>query len=138
MAVRQATITFDVDAKLAEAYHQAPAPGRKKVSLLVKRALRELVEPKAPRLSKKETELFLRINRTLPPEQQQRYDELKEKRRNETLTRAEHAELLQFISEIETIWADRLQAVIALAKLRRITPKELMKQLGIEPRSHDS
>lgn len=138
MAARQSTITINIDAKLAEAYNQVPALGRKKFLLTVKQALQELVEPKTLRLSKKETELFLRINQTLPPEKQQRYDELKKKRRDETLTPAEHTELLQFVSEIETIWADRLQAVIALAKLRRVTPQELMKQLGIEPRKHDS
>lgn len=136
MAARQATIT--IDARLAEAYNHAPAPRRRKALLALKDALQPSAKTTAARLSKKETELFLRINRTLPLGKQQRYDELKEKRRDETLNPAEHAELLQFVSEIETIWADRLQAMLALAKLRRVTPQELMKQLGIEPRKHDS
>jgi hypothetical protein len=94
-------------------------------------------KPTVPRLSKRETRLFLRINRHLTLEKQQRYDELKQKREDETLTKAEHKELLQFVEEIEDIWADRLRAVIELAKLRGISPRELMKQLEIEPRSYD-
>jgi len=93
-------------------------------------------KPTVPRLSKRETRLFLRINRSLKPEKQGRYDELKQKREDETLTKAEHKELMQFVEQIEDIWADRLRAIIELAKLRSISPRELMRQLEIEPRSY--
>ncbi|MGH9842789.1 MAG: STAS/SEC14 domain-containing protein [Blastocatellia bacterium] len=125
-----------IDAGLAAAYNSAPKTKQKKALSALRRALQEPVSSGIPRLSKKETSLFLRINRGLPQEKQQRYDELRQKREDETLTQAEHAELLQFVEEIETIWADRLQAILALAKLRRISPRELMKQLEIEPRSY--
>jgi hypothetical protein len=40
------------------------------------------------------------------------------------------------VDELMTVWTDRLQAVVDLAKLRRVSPRELMKQLGIDPRAY--
>jgi hypothetical protein len=136
MSTRSAVIQVEPD--LAEAFNAAPKTKQKKALSAMRQALRAEKERKAevPRLSKKETELFLRINRTLPPKKQERYDELRQKREDETLTESEHAELLKFVDELMTIWTDRLQAVVDLAKLRRISPRELMKQLGIEPRAY--
>jgi hypothetical protein len=139
MATRKATIS--VDSSLATAYSAASKTQQKQAQLAMRRALQASLVPspsaKEPRLSKKETVLFLSINRHLTPEQQERYDELRAKREDETLTPAEHAELLQFVAEIETLWIDRLQALLALARLRHISPQRLMQQLGINPRSYE-
>ena len=107
---------------------------------LPRRALQAslVTSPKEPHLSKKETTLFLRINRYLTPEQQERYDALRAKREDETLTPAEHAELLQCVAEIETLWVDRVHALLALARRRRLSPQQLMQQLAIDPRSYES
>jgi len=138
MATRKTTIT--VDPSLATVYSAASKAQQKQAQLAMRRALQASVvsSPQEPRLSKKETALFLRINRHLTPEQQERYDELRAKREDETLTPAEHTELLHFVEEIETLWADRLQALLALARLRRLSPQQLMQQLGIDPRSYAS
>ncbi len=133
MAVRQAAITINLDAKLAEAYNQAPAPSRKKVLLAVKQVLQELVEPKAPRLSKKETELFLIINHSLPADPQKRIEELTEKMEFESITDAEQAELRQLTDTMEVAQVRRLKAVAELAKLRKVSLSEMMRQLGLEP-----
>jgi hypothetical protein len=50
-----------------------------------------------------------------------------------TLTKREHAELGALIAELERLGVDRLQAVIELARLRKIPPAELAKQLELEP-----
>ncbi len=133
MAVRQAAITINLDAKWAEVYNQAPAPDRKKVLLAVKQALQELVEPKAPRLSKKETELFLKINQALPADQQKRIEELTEKLEFESITDAEHTELLRLTDAMESAQVKRLRAVAELAKVRNVSLGEMMRQLGLEP-----
>ena len=127
--------TITVDAKLAQAYNSAPKTIQKKVQSALRQALREASTSTvaAPRLSKAETALFLKINRVLPAAQQHRYEELKTKRDEETLTPTEHAELLQLVEEHQQLWADRLQAVIELAKLRGLTPPAVFKQLGIHP-----
>jgi hemerythrin-like domain-containing protein len=133
MATRSSVIQVEPD--LAEAFNAAPKT-RKKQALS---AMRQVLRParrhkvKVSRLSKKETELFLKINRTLSEDKQQRYDELTEKRFEETLTKREHAELLRLIEDLQQIWIERWQAVIDLAKLRKISPREMMKQLGVDP-----
>jgi hypothetical protein len=135
MATRKATIT--VDPSLATVYSAAPETQQKQAQLAMHRALQAslVCSSKEPRLSKKETALFLRINRSLAPEQQERYDELRAKREDETLTPAEHTELLQCVAEIGTLWIDRLEALLTLARLRHVSPQQLMQQLGIDPRS---
>ena len=86
MATRKDTIT--VDPSLATVYSAAPKRQQKQAQLAMRRALQASVvpSPQEPRLSKKETALFLRINRHLTPEQQERYDALRAKREDETLT----------------------------------------------------
>ena len=137
MATRKATIT--VDPSLATVYSAAPKTQQKQAQLAMHRALQASLvrSSKEPRLSKKETGLFLRINRSLAPKQQERYDELRAKREDETLTPAEHTELLRFVAEIETLWIDRLEALLTLARLRHVSPQQLMQQLGIAPRSYE-
>lgn len=131
MAVRQATIT--VDARLAEAYNQAPAARRKEVLQAIKQVLLGAAKTKAPHLSKKETELFLIINQSLPADQQRRIEELTEKMEFESITDAEHAELLQLTEAMEIAQVKRLKAVAELAKLRNVSLSEMMRQLGLEP-----
>jgi Arc/MetJ-type ribon-helix-helix transcriptional regulator len=131
MAARQATIT--VDARLAEAYNQAPAAQRKEILQTIKHMLLGATKTKAPRLSKKETELFLIINHGLPADQQKRIDELTEKMEFESITDAEHAELLRLIEAMEMAQVKRLKAVAELAKVRNVSLSEMMRQLGLEP-----
>lgn len=85
MATRTAVIQVEPD--LAEALNAAPKTRKKQALSAMRQVLRPAGRRKGnvPRLSKKETELFLKINRTLPEDKQQRYDELNEKRFEETL-----------------------------------------------------
>ncbi len=85
----------------------------------------------APSLPKEEAQLLQKINQGLPPDVQQRYDELTAKRRAETLTPEEHQELLALIDRIEQADAERVQALTELAQLRNVTVTTLMAQLGI-------
>jgi len=133
MATKSAT--NNVDANLATAYNAAPKIRQKKAQAAMRRVLQEsrATRPTVPHLSPQETALFLRINGHLSPEQQSRYDELRAKREAETLTPAEHAELLHYIDAIATLWTDRLQALLDLAQLRHVSPQQLMQQLAITP-----
>jgi hypothetical protein len=132
MSTRTAVIQVEPD--LAEAFNAAPKT-RKKQALS---AMRQVLRPakrrkvKGPRLSKKETELFLKINRTITEDQQKRYDQLTEKRLDGTLTKKERKELESLILEFERIGVERLQAVIELARLRKVAPDHLVKQLEID------
>ncbi len=129
MSTRSTTII--IDAKLAADYNAAPKTRQKKALSAMRQALRTEKERKAevPRLSKRETQLFLRINRGLSEEQRRRMEELNEKVEESTITDEEHAELLRLAELAERISVDRLRAVIDLAKLRKVSPEALMKQL---------
>ena len=130
MAARSAVIRVERD--LAEAYNSAPAQEQSRVQALLRSELRLVPKQMAPRLSKKETELFLKINRGLPEEQWQRMAELNEKLEEAALTETEHAELLRLAKRSERLQVERLRAVIELAKLRGVQPEEMMRQLELD------
>ena len=69
----------------------------------------------------------------LSTEVQQRYRELTGKCRNESLTEAEHEELLRLTDISERKQAERLEALVELARLRNTSLRELMNALGIKP-----
>ncbi|WP_055075595.1 hypothetical protein [Pseudanabaena sp. 'Roaring Creek'] len=81
--------------------------------------------------SSAELELLQKINRALPAELQQQYNDLSEKIRSQTITPEEHQDLLQLIDMVELADGDRLQNLIQLSQLRNISLAELMKQLKV-------
>ena len=85
-----------------------------------------------PRLSKQESELIGKINEGLPEEVLKQYRELAAKRRDEKLTRKEHAELIALSDRIEELGSRRMEALVELSKLRQVPLKALMKQMGIQ------
>src|SRR5438105_11730586 len=87
---------------------------------------------KGPTLSAKESRLIQRINRGIPDDVADRHDELARKRKQESLTASEHAELLRLTHRIESQDAERAAALLELAKLRRLPVRVLMKQMGIK------
>ena len=90
----------------------------------------------APSLSRDESTLLQQINKGLPPDVQQRYDVLIEKRQAETLTPDEHQELIIFNNQAEETDAERVKALAALAQLRNVSITDLMNELGIHPPSY--
>jgi len=86
----------------------------------------------APSVAQAEAELLVHINSRLPKDVQRRYDELIAKRDAETLSDAEHAELLRLTKQVETFDVARVEALSQLAARRGVTLSALMRQLGIE------
>lgn len=86
---------------------------------------------KASALPHSETELLLKINQGLPINLRERYNELIEKRRLETLSTKEHSELLRLTREVEKIESQRTEHLAQLAKIRKTTLSDLMKTLGL-------
>jgi len=80
-----------------------------------------------------EAALLSVINEGLPPDAWQRCRVLKARRRAETLADDEYAELLRLSDQIEMLQARRVEALVALARLRNSTPEALMGELGIRP-----
>ena len=81
----------------------------------------------------KESQLLQKIDQGISPETWQRYHELIEKRRQETLTPEELEQLIQLSDQLEQLNAKRMGALVKLAQFRQIPLRSLMKQLGITP-----
>ncbi len=84
-------------------------------------------------LPQPEAELLQQINRGLPEATQHRYDNLRAKLHAETITPAEHQELLKLVDIVEQADTERLQHLIELSQLRQMPLPNLMHQLGIHP-----
>lgn len=83
-------------------------------------------------LPEREAALLASINRTPPAAARAAYRRLGAKRRAETLTPAEHRQLLRLSDELELLNAERARSLVALAALRRTTVPELMAALDLE------
>lgn len=83
--------------------------------------------------SEPETALLQKINQRFPNPLQERYTELREKLRSDTITSEEHQELCKLIDATEQFDADRLQHLTSLAQLRQVSLPELLQQLKISP-----
>ena len=102
---------------------------------LVSQLLLLQAQRRAPVLPAEEAALFLKINNGMSSETRKRYLELIKKRRAESLSPGEHAELLQLSDVSEELQVERLEALIELSKLRGVPLRELMHSLGIKPSS---
>ena len=80
-----------------------------------------------------EADLLERIHAGPTPEQWAQFHELNDRRRRLVMTEAEGAELQRLVDVVEEYQATRAEALVALARNRRVSVKSLMKSLRIEP-----
>ena len=92
-----------------------------------------LAQKKMPEMQTKEAELLFKINHWIDPKLENRYDELYEKLRNESIVTMEYEELLQLIDIVENQNVERMKYLIELAKIREISLEQLMENLKIVP-----
>lgn len=104
---------------------------------LVDQVIAIRAERVAPHLTADESALLAHINRGLPDDDRAKLRTLIEKRDDETITEGEWQELAALTDRLELLHADRLGALVELAKLRGITLDEVMSQLGIQFPDHD-
>lgn len=120
-------IEIDLDEVLKSVAQLEPNELEQVVNQLIALQARQ----RAASLSTTETDLLQQINQGLPPTLRPRYEELNAKLHEETITPAEHGELLQLSDQLEQADAERLRHLIALAQLRQVSIDTLMDQLGI-------
>ena len=87
---------------------------------------------KSSSLTTTESELMLLINQGLSPSAQKRYDDLIALRRDETLTPQEYTDLLDLTQLSEKIQVSRVEALVALSRIRGISLNDVMNQLGVK------
>jgi len=78
-----------------------------------------------------ESALLARINQGLPEELRERLSSLRAKREDGTITDTEYEELTRLTLQAEELHAERMAAMVKLARLRGVTLPVLMDQLGI-------
>ncbi len=129
-------LTIEITPDLESALHREAAKQGLDPQGYILRALRErLAAPRqvtAPRLPAEEAELLQAINRGFSSETWQRYTALKAKRRAETLTPEEQAELIALSDQMEEMNVQRMENVIQLARLWQTPVDALMDDLGIK------
>lgn len=133
------TVTIELAADIEEQLHeQAAASGTTAESFVVASVLDRLNRlrhrsspPVGKCLSAEESRLMMEINRGLSEATWMRHRELNQKRRDETITTVELAELQSLNDIIESDRVRRLEWVVELAKLRGVTFDSLMTELGL-------
>jgi hypothetical protein len=80
---------------------------------------------------KKEALLLKKINHSLSIEKIERFRELNQKRIGNTISEHERAELLFLLEKVEQLNVSRVKYLTSLARLRNISVRQLMNELGI-------
>ena len=98
-----------------------------------------LAQRKAPSLSKEETQLIARINQGIPLEVVERFQQLRDKQSGSSLFSKEKEELANLVDQMEAQEAKRLEDMITLAGIWKVSVDELRIRLGIQaPEPHVS
>lgn len=128
--------------QLIEVVKQLPAKERRKV----RQQLDEdstVVKPQRNgdrRKTREETEADLldriRLNSSLPDAARHRFNRLRRKLQNETISETELTELQHLTSRAESMAVERLEALVELARLRKMNLNTLMRELGLD-KHHD-
>jgi hypothetical protein len=91
---------------------------------------------KAAHLSAAESALLARVNQGFPAALRERLVCLRAKREDESITDADYEELTRLTDQAEELHADRMAALVELAKCRGMSLAALMDQLGIHFPEH--
>lgn len=127
-------VTSRVEIDFEEVLNGIARLGTEQLEQFLDKAIALQAQRRAPSLPKDEAELLQKINHGIPVEAWRRYEELNAKLHEEIIAMEEHQELLQLIERIELADAERMQNLMALARLRRVSVDALMSQLDIRRR----
>lgn len=103
---------------------------------ILDRVLAAQAARRSPHLSAAETSLLSRINQGLPSDLRERISTLRTKREEGSISESEYEELTHLTDQAEELHAERMAAMVELAKLRGIGLPALMDQLGIKFPEH--
>ena len=100
------------------------------LELFLQQVAQVLAARKAPSLSQRESELYLKINAGYPTDLRKKYERLSAKKENKSITFKEQEELVSLTDQFELFDSERLQSLLELAQLRRIPLEKLLENLG--------
>ena len=122
---------MSVNATLGTLYHEVERLDNPSLDAFIAQITLLRVRRELSDRQKQEADLLKKINKSLSVPQIERFKLLKDKLADDNITEQEHAELLLLLEKIENLNVTRLKHLISLARLRNITVRELMSQLGI-------
>jgi hypothetical protein len=125
-------IQVDVELSPHDLLHAAGQLNANELDALVYDLLALKARRYAPVLSQAEADLLQKINVGLSADRQKRYAQLIQKRRAESLTPTEHAELLRLTEEVEALNTKRVARLIELSQLRGVSLTTLLADLGLD------
>ncbi len=112
-------------------FHEAERLDNRSLDAFIDDILSLRIRRETPDKQKEEAMLLKKINKSLPIEQIQRFRVLNQKRLEDDIAEPEYAELLILLDKIEKLNVSRLKYLTSLARLRKVSVRELMNQLGI-------
>ena len=135
------SITVELAPDLEQQLRQAAANSGLEPDVYIVEVLRARLQQQqqtssTPQLSATESQLLLRINHSLSGIEWTRYHHLVAKRQSETLSADEQQELIALSDQIEIANANRIDALIELARLRNVSLDVVMGDLGLQPPSY--
>lgn len=89
-----------------------------------------------PEKERLEKQLLRQINTGLPVETINRFRELQDKLREETITETEHRELLKLLEKLENLNVRRVESLIKLASFQNKPVQQVMKEIGFSRPEH--
>ena len=130
------TLTINLNPELeSRLRHEAARSGMEPDAYMVQALEQQLRQssPDPSRLPAAESELLLKISSGPAGLDWERYHALLTRNRDETITSAEHAELIAMIHAVEKANAERMNDLIELARLRGVSLDSLLESLNISP-----
>jgi hypothetical protein len=91
----------------------------------------------AKQIKDREARLIARLDEfSLSPEKEKLYRKLLKKFRAETIAPEENQKLIDLTDELESLGFERLKCLAEIAKIRRSTLEEVVKDLNIRPQNY--
>lgn len=112
-------------------FHEVERLDNRSLDIFIDNVMSLRVRREVSNKQRQEALLLEKINKSLPLKQVERFRMLNKKRLDETLTASEYDELLILLEKTEKLNTNRVKHLSALARLRNVPVRELMKQLDI-------
>ena len=130
------TLTIDVkpelEARLQQEANRAGLDVPGFIQTMLSEKLGSHSETSAGQLSIQEAQLMQQINRGLAESEWQQYHTLSVARRDARLSDAGQQELIALTDRLERLNAERMSALIELARLRKTSVQTLAHELGVD------
>jgi hypothetical protein len=120
-----------LDTSLGTLYHEAERLDNRSLDAFIAQILSMQVRRQMSDVQEKEAELLKKINQSLPIDKIERFRFLNGKRKERGLSSSEQAELIVLLEKIEKLNVNRLKYLTTLSRLRGVSVRDLMQQLGI-------